>query len=93
MIEITISELAYLDVIEDGGATVKGGFSRRSPSRQRNSFGFDAYLQGDVNQVTVANSQGNAVGGDQVVIANAQANLAIGRRNRQINKGNFGVAL
>lgn len=84
MSNLTISDLPYLTDLKDSGKSVQGGFFR-----QRNDFGFDAYLVGDVNQVTVANAQGNNVGGDQVVIANAQANLALGRGNRQENYGNF----
>ena len=93
MSKITISELSYLTDLKGSEASVSGGFSRRSRLRQSNDFGLDAYLAGDVNQLTVANSQGNNIGGDQVVIANAQANLAIGRKNRQTNKGDFWVVL
>ena len=92
MSNITISNLAYLTELKDKGRSVQGGFSRRR-LRQSNDFGLDAYLGGDFNQLTVANSQGNNVGGDQVVIANAQANLAIGRKNRQTNNGDFWVVL
>lgn len=93
MSNISISNLAFLTELKDKGRSIQGGFSRRSRLRQSNDFGLNADLRGDVNQLTVANSQGNNVGGDQVVIANAQANLAIGRNNRQDNYGDFWVVL
>ncbi|MEM8717857.1 MAG: hypothetical protein AAGE84_00920 [Cyanobacteria bacterium P01_G01_bin.39] len=88
MSNLNISNLSYLTDIKDCEKSVIGGLFR-----QRNDFGLDAFLVGDVNQVTVANAQGNNVGGDQVVIANAQSNLALGKGNRQENDGEFFVVL
>lgn len=97
MSNITISNLAVLKDLEDGGKSIQGGASRRRRGRgrrrQNNNLGFNASLRGDVNQVTLANSQGNNVGGDQVVIANAQANLAVRGKNNQANYGDFWVEL
>lgn len=87
MSNLTISNLSYCTDLKDSEKSVQGGFF------QNNDFGFNAYLDGYINQVTVANSQGNSVGGDQVVIANAQSNLALGRGNRQGNFGDFFVVL
>ena len=76
MSALNISDLSYLNELEDIEQLQKGGFWRSF--ELDNDANFKIRPKGDVNQVIIANAQGNNVNGDQTVIAVAQGNLAVG---------------
>ena len=75
---INISDLSYLNALEDIEQLQKGGSWGGYGIEQDNDAFFKINAIGKVNQNIIAVAQGNNIGGDQTVIAVAQGNLNIG---------------